>query len=93
MDRETEPSSRTFIKNQIELIDPDVVVCGYTWPHVKHLWPEAQAGGYDGVWRVSRRVFIDFWHPAYQIPDELKYYALACLVQNSHVLSKAALAA
>jgi hypothetical protein len=83
-----------LIKKQIELIDPDIVICGYTWPHVKHVWQhEAQAGGYDGVWRVGRRVFIDFWHPAYPIPDDLKYYALSCLLQNSRVLSKAALAA
>jgi len=82
-----------FIKNQIELIDPYVVVCGYTWRHVKHLWPEAQDGGYDGVHCVGRRVFIDFWHPAYQIPDELKYYALACLLQNSYALWELAAAA
>lgn len=82
-----------FIENQIELIDTDVVVCGYTWPCVKHVWPEAQSGGYDGAHRVGRKIFIDFWHPAYQIPGELKYYALACLLQNSHALSRVALAA
>jgi hypothetical protein len=81
-----------LIKNQIELIDPDIVVCGYTWPYVKHVWPEADDAGYDGVRRVGRRVFIDFWHPAYQIPDDLKYYAFACLLQNSHALSTVTLA-
>jgi hypothetical protein len=76
-----------FIKSQVELIDANVVVCGYTWPYVKHLWPEAEAGGYDGVHRVGRKVFVDFWHPAQQIPSDLKYYALACLLQNSDALS------
>jgi len=84
----------SYIKKQIDLIDPQIVICGYTWCYVKHLWPDAQDGGYDLVLRVGGRVFIDFWHPAsYQKSlEQLKYYALTCLLQNSHVLSKLALA-
>lgn len=82
-----------LIRDQIELINPDVVVCGYTWPYLKHAWAGAKDGGYDGVYRVGLTVFVDFWHPAYQIPSELKYYARGCLFQNSHVLSSVALAA
>jgi len=77
-----------LLRQQIELIDPDIVICGYTWPHVKHLWPEAKNAAFEGVWRVGRRVFLDFWHPGHRIADDLKYYAFACLLQNSDALFK-----
>jgi len=74
-----------LIREQIDLINPQVVICGYTWECVKPLWPEPDRI-YDLVWRVGERVFVDFWHPANYYPDQLNYYALAGVLQNSKAL-------
>jgi hypothetical protein len=75
-----------LLRQQIESIKPDVVVCGNTWECVNQLWQDKDLV-YDGVWRVGQSVFINFWHPSYRISDELKYYALAGLLLGSKALS------
>ncbi|MBX9906080.1 MAG: hypothetical protein K2Y31_17170 [Burkholderiales bacterium] len=70
-----------LIRLQIELINPEIVICGNTWGAVQHLWPDA-VPTYDLVWKHDSRYFIDFWHPANQFPNALNYYALGCLLQN-----------
>jgi hypothetical protein len=86
-----------FIRQQIELIKPDVVVCGNTWVPVEHLWPDKDKDYiHDGVCRVGRTaVFINFWHPSRRnlIADEIKYYALVGLLLSSRALSDLAAAA
>ena len=71
-----------FIKRQIEIINPDVVLCGGTWPLVQPLWPDARRI-YDRVWAVQSKHFIDLYHPAALYPHYVGYYALACLLHNS----------
>ncbi|MGB8061292.1 MAG: hypothetical protein WCF26_05310 [Candidatus Sulfotelmatobacter sp.] len=86
--------NRHLIKQQIELIKPDLVICGNTWRFVENWWDKKEIEKiYDGVYRVGQhqRVFIDFWHPAYRISEDLKYYALAAMVHFSHALAKRAL--
>jgi hypothetical protein len=73
-----------LIKRQIELIKPEIILCGNTWWAVKHLWPEAQQE-YDAVWKTKHFSFVDFWHPANRFPHSLNYYALGCLLQNAQV--------
>lgn len=69
----------TLLREQTELIAPDLVICGYTWEILrKHCWPEAEQV-HDLIWRAGDLTFIDFWHPANQYPDRLCYYALAAL--------------
>ena len=70
-----------LLKSQIDLINPDIVICGNTWWFVKHLWPMAQQI-YDLVWMSDGVLFVDFWHPANRFPHVLNYYALGCLIQN-----------
>ncbi|MGA2226091.1 MAG: hypothetical protein ABSH41_16770 [Syntrophobacteraceae bacterium] len=77
-----------FIRQQVELINPQIAVCGNVWSLIQHLWQDAQQL-YDGVWIANGRVFIDFWHPAnYQFPNQLCYYALSALLQNSGALNR-----
>jgi len=83
---------KRLIQRQIERIKPDVVICGGTWRFVEDWWPD-KIRLYDGVYRVGQRVFINFWHPAYRVSDELKYYALAAMLHFSNALAKRALAA
>lgn len=74
-----------FLRAQVELINPEIIICGNTWEAISHLWPNA-VSTYDFVWKDSSRFFIDFWHPANQFPNELNYYALGCLLQNGGAL-------
>lgn len=71
-----------LIKRQVELIAPDIVICGGTWDYVKRLWPAARPAYDHQVWRINSIDFIDFWHPANRWPDSLLYYALGWLIQN-----------
>jgi len=71
-----------LIKRQLELINPQIIICGNTWSAVKHLYPDAKQI-YDLVWATGSRLVVDFWHPANQFPYQLNYYALACLLQNA----------
>ncbi len=75
-----------LIRKQIDLIDPQIVVCGYTWGHVRHLWGSPPVF-YDMLYRADNRVFVDFWHPSNRYPKQLSYYALAALLQNSGVVA------
>jgi hypothetical protein len=65
----------TFLKGQVELINPRIVICGSTWPAIKHLWPQA-VKVFDLVWKADDRLIVDFWHPANQFPNKLNYYSL-----------------
>ncbi len=74
-----------LIREQVELIRPDVVICGNVWRHLEHLWRTQPA--YDLVWRSEGPIFVDFWHPANRYPAQMQYYALGCILQNSGVFS------
>jgi hypothetical protein len=76
-----------LIRQQIELIAPEIVVCGNVWSLIQDLW-QGSRQVYDGVWIANGRAFIDFWHPANQFPNRLNYYALAALLQNSGALNR-----
>ena len=76
-----------FLLKQIELIDPQIVVCGNIWRLVCHLWPNREEI-YDRVWQCGKYLFIDATHPANRYPNWLDYYAVAALFQGA--LSKAA---
>jgi hypothetical protein len=66
---------KRFIQQQIDFINPDIVVCGNTWPHIQKWWAHEMVSA--GVYRVGRRIFVDFLHPSSRGSDEMKYYALA----------------
>lgn len=74
-----------LLRSQVDIIDPQVVVCGNVWSLLRPLWPQARQV-YDMVWVADGRVFLDFWHPANAFPNSMNYYALAALLQNSGAL-------
>ncbi len=73
-----------FLKRQIELIMPNIVICGYTWFAVQHLWPGAEVL-YHRSYQADKKVFIDFWHPANRYPNDLNYYTLTSLLRHPAV--------
>ena len=73
---------QSLIKEQVELIRPDIVICGYTWALVSHLWggpPECS----ELVHREDRMLFVDYWHPANRYPGKMNYYALGAALQRA----------
>lgn len=76
-----------LIKRQIDLINPEIVICGHVWYMIQHLWPNAEKV-YDDVFNADGRTFIAFWHPANHADSQMKYYALAAMVQNSGALER-----
>lgn len=73
-----------LLKKQIDIINPDIIICGYTWEAVQHLWPTASIL-YDLVFQAENKVFVDFWHPANQYPKKLNYYAISSLLRHPDV--------
>ncbi len=77
-------SDKDFILKQIELINPDIILCGNTG---QFLFPEIfsecnKIENTQWFYRWKERMIIDYWHPANQYPDELCYYALGQLYQR-----------
>lgn len=77
-----------LIRKQVSIIDPDIVICGYTWPIAQeHVWTDAHQI-YDLVYESDACLFCDFWHPANKYPDQLHYYALASVLSQSGALER-----
>lgn len=75
-----------FIKKQIELIDPQIIICGNVWEHIKeHIWPEATER-YHMVYKADKYIFIDLWHPSNPYPNNLNYYTLCAVLHASGVI-------
>lgn len=72
---------------QIQDIAPDIVICGYTWELIRGKLPSSEQVS-DRVHMAGGVVFVDFWHPANQYPNELNYYALCSLVALSGALGR-----
>lgn len=73
---------KEYIKKQIKLINPQIVICGYTRGFVEGFWPDWRKVS-DLVYVADGRIFIDYWHPANQYPNKLNYYAFAFLLQQA----------
>lgn len=79
-----------FIRRQLDIIDPTVVVCGGT---LASLWlcpwfKDAKKEIYDGVFvKIGNRFYFHHAHPSSFYPKEMKYYFLLSIVQQSGVLN------
>ena len=67
------------LKEEIELINPDIIVCGYTFGMLKEiledeLSAENTSDTMYGFWRD--KLIIDYYHPACHYPNRVNYYAL-----------------
>jgi hypothetical protein len=76
-----------YIRRQVDIINPHIIICGAIWHLIKHLWPDATEI-YDSVFVADGRTCIAFWHPANRADEQMKYYAFAALVQNADVLKR-----
>lgn len=77
---------KDFLKKELELINPDIIVCGYTFGMLKEILGEELEinGTVDtmyGFWRD--KLIIDYFHPACRYPNRVNYYALHAICQLS----------
>ena len=69
---------QVFLSQEIELIDPDIILCGGVYGSIKHIWENQSAFKHltKRVHSWGNRLIIDYWHPATQWPYEILYYGL-----------------
>ncbi len=78
-----------LISKQIEEINPDLIVCGATWPIIeKHLKAQdfldfEKCACSEWLYQRDKYYFVDFWHPANQYPNKLNYYSLLTALKFS----------
>lgn len=70
---------KDLLKKELEIINPDVIVCGYTFGMLKRvLGDELDCGTTSdtmyGFWKD--KLIIDYYHPACHYPNRVNYYAL-----------------
>jgi hypothetical protein len=72
---------------QIELIDPTIILCGYTFDQFRLIWRDnvLPVGKTDFIFRAGKYLVINWWHPANRYPDELCYYTLCAVLQESEI--------
>ena len=74
-----------FIREEIDLIGPEVIICGYTFEIVKEIL-QFNSPSLDTEYRIfifNDRRFINYWHPAAYYPADMSYYTLSALYQKS----------
>jgi hypothetical protein len=86
---------KAFLKTQIELIDPHVVLCANTIdpydlihgeqydPHV-----ELSSVGTRKCWQLNNRLVIDFFHPSCRKKTQALYPLLCSLITKGNVFGK-----
>lgn len=76
-----------MLKEQITLINPDIILCGNTFDFFKEFWAEAihPVSDTDFIYKTKHCVVIDFWHPANQFPNKLCFYALCAIVYGQNI--------
>lgn len=78
---------KDFIKREIELIDPTVIVCGYTISQLeKILGVEIKKERNRNLYYYTEIngktiIVLDYYHPASRYPDIMNYYALVNIYQ------------
>jgi len=70
---------RDFLYRELEIINPDIIVCGYTSHCLRAILGEEWKNNETymnlfGEW--NGKLIIDYYHPAGQYPNRVNYYAL-----------------
>jgi hypothetical protein len=72
-----------FIKNEIKIINPDVIICGNTFnAFMKAIAPAEttrSANNYSSIW--GSRIILNYWHPSARYPKVMMYYTLLSIYQ------------
>ena len=71
-----------LLKQQVQSLSPQVMVCCNTWHLVGDIWPNAGRVS-EQVLRMDDMLVLDFWHPANYYPSVLCYYGVLALLQRA----------
>lgn len=72
-----------FLQRQIELINPEIIVCGRTFNFYKELFSTQLIS--ENVYRTKNRLIIDFYHPACRIGYNETFHRLTDIISNDIV--------
>ena len=88
--REHAVDFKDLLNEQIELIDPELVVCGSTWWAIKNVIEAPRTSDPTGLVYKTRsgRVFLDFWHPANRFPRLMNCATLTQLAYRAGIYSR-----
>lgn len=77
-------SDWTWIWQQIKRVNPDIIICGHTFPLIENKLKQ-QGLTKEGEWLYQSEgfYFVDFWHPSNQWPYKIKYYSLLTALEQS----------
>lgn len=75
------------LKQQIEICDPTIIVCGYTASMLNMVMDvaDASSGAYSYHIKVKGHdvLVLNYWHPANRYPDLMNYYGLMGIYQEA----------
>ena len=77
------------LKEQLELCDPTVIICGYTASTLDIILEQPVRKDYNQnlAYHISINghdvLVLDYWHPANQYPDIMNYYGLMSIYQQA----------
>ena len=80
---------KQFLKKQLELCDPTIIICGYTSKALEIILENdfRKISNNDLFYMVELNghpvTVIDYWHPANQYPEIMNYYTLMTIYQKS----------
>lgn len=75
----------SLLEKQVLLINPDIILCGYTFEPFKTFWkkPLNKVGNTGFIFKSEGLTVIDFWHPSNHYPNHLCFYALCSILQEA----------
>lgn len=77
------------IRRQLEIVDPDIIVCGYTFASLNEVYDgkliKQQKNWFCFTEEIGgkKRLVIDYYHPANRYPRLLNYYGLVNIYQEA----------
>ncbi len=77
------------LKKQIEIIDPDIIICGYTIEALDIIFDTSIRKNRCDNWFYyptldgRKRLVIDYYHPANRYPALLNYYGIVNIYQQA----------
>lgn len=92
--REYARKDKDFLKEQIELINPHIILCGKTGDaysddiYGEEKWDEIVIKERCGCYRHRERLVIDFWHPSSRLGAEYLFNLLSDLLLKGEVFNK-----
>lgn len=78
---------RAKLKRELELINPDVIICGNNFSLLKKFVLKGELScdntedNMIAMWKNT--LIIDYYHPAVQYPNRVNYYALASICRTA----------